>query len=114
MNKYNITNKLFTTISESNIKKIKLASFLFILLFGIIDYFTGYEFSFSIFYLIPIFIMGWFVDKKFGIMACITSGIIWQLANYLAGQRFSYLLFYVVLFLHLVFYQLIPQYRKIV
>jgi len=42
------------------------------LLIGIIDYKTGYELSLSIFYLLPITLIVWFVGRKAGVFISMT------------------------------------------
>jgi diguanylate cyclase (GGDEF)-like protein len=63
--------------------------FLFIILLGIIDYLTGYELSFSLFYLAPISLIAWFRGRRFGVLASAVSAIAWFLADFLSGSRYS-------------------------
>jgi hypothetical protein len=60
-----------------------------VILFGIIDYFTGYEASFALFYLIPVSLVVWFAGKKAGFLLAIIAAATWHLANSLAGELFS-------------------------
>lgn len=62
----------------------------FIVLCGIIDFTTGYEFSFSFFYLIPISIAAWFDHRKFTVLTVLASGVSWFLADYGSGNVYSY------------------------
>lgn len=64
-------------------------SFTIILLVGVIDYLTGTEISFSIFYLLPISLTAWFVGRRAGIAMSIISAISWFAAGLLAGQIYS-------------------------
>jgi PAS domain S-box-containing protein len=48
---------------------------------GIIDYLTGPWFAFSIFYLIPVSIVAWFVNRWAGILISIASVITWLIAD---------------------------------
>jgi diguanylate cyclase (GGDEF)-like protein len=61
---------------------------------GIIDYLTGYEISFSLFYLIPITLIAWFAGRRFGMIASIISASILLLAEYLARQPYSHTAIY--------------------
>jgi len=61
---------------------------------GIGDYLTGYETSFSLFYLIPITLVAWFAGKRFGMIASIISASILLLAEYLARQPYSHTAIY--------------------
>lgn len=56
---------------------------------GSVDYLTGSEISFSIFYLIPIAILTWFFSRRAGILASTMSAIIWLAADLSAGQEYS-------------------------
>ena len=63
--------------------------FLLIILVGLIDYLTGPEISFSIFYLIPISIVAWIVGKRSGILMSTTSAIAWLMADLLSRHSYS-------------------------
>ncbi|MEZ5426299.1 MAG: GGDEF domain-containing protein [Pyrinomonadaceae bacterium] len=56
---------------------------------GTIDYFTGFEFSFSLFYLMPVALAAWGGDKRVAISLSVISAVTWHLANDMAGQQFS-------------------------
>jgi len=55
--------------------------FVFVLLFGTIDYLTGPWVSVSIFYLIPISMVTWFVNRRAGILISTISAITWLIAE---------------------------------
>jgi diguanylate cyclase (GGDEF)-like protein len=61
---------------------------------GILDFLTGYELSFSLFYLIPIVLVTWFAGRGFGIVASIASSFIWLITN-VAGKLYSHPVIYV-------------------
>ena len=56
---------------------------------GIIDYLTGFELSFALFYLIPVAFVAWLAGQRAGILTSIASTVTWQWANQLAGEHFS-------------------------
>ncbi|MFO7889164.1 MAG: hypothetical protein R6V04_02375 [bacterium] len=68
---------------------IILITFSLIVILGLIDFLTGVEFSFSIFYLLPISIVSWYAGKNAGIYASIVSAILWFLADILGGHIYS-------------------------
>jgi len=68
---------------------ILLLGFILTALLGIADYATGYEFSFAVFYLIPVSLLAWTVGRRWGIVASIASATIWMVANYLASETSS-------------------------
>jgi len=55
-----------------------------------LDFYTGYEISFSIFYLIPIILATWYVGREAGIVMAVLCGAAWLLADLLAGQHYSH------------------------
>jgi diguanylate cyclase (GGDEF)-like protein len=64
--------------------------FAFVIILGIIDYFTGYEVSFSLFYLIPIFTVVWFTNGRMGLLLSSASALVWFIADYSAGLSYSH------------------------
>lgn len=56
---------------------------------GIIDHLTGYEISFSIFYIFPITIGAWYADRRSGYILCYFSAVVWYVVDYSSGHRFS-------------------------
>jgi hypothetical protein len=53
---------------------------------GLLDFLTGYEIAFSLFYLVPVFLVTWFAEKRLGAMASIASAIVWLLADIASGH----------------------------
>jgi diguanylate cyclase (GGDEF)-like protein len=58
-------------------------------LLGVLDYLTGYEVSFSLFYLAPIASASWFVNQKLGLFLSVLSAITWLIAEIAAGQNYT-------------------------
>ena len=56
---------------------------------GWLDYTTGFEISFSFFYLIPILMATWYVNVQSGYIITVISILAWTLSNQFAGQIFS-------------------------
>ncbi|MBS1127802.1 MAG: hypothetical protein H6Q96_182 [Nitrospirae bacterium] len=54
-----------------------------VLVLWIIDYVTGPDFSFVVFYLFPVFLVTWFAGKQAGIAISLMSGIAWFVADVL-------------------------------
>ena len=57
---------------------------------ALIDFFTGYELAFSIFYGIPISIAAWYANKLTGIIFSILSAIIWGTVDHGSGHVYSH------------------------
>ncbi len=66
-----------------------------VLLLGLIDYLTGYELNFSLFYLAPIFLATWFMGTRAGLLFSVVSDMTWFAADYLSGARYSHPTIYV-------------------
>ena len=56
---------------------------------GVIDNATGFEISFALFYLLPVFLVAWFAGRAWGIAVSFVSAVTWQVANILAGEAFT-------------------------
>ncbi|MEO0137005.1 MAG: GGDEF domain-containing protein [candidate division WOR-3 bacterium] len=63
-----------------------------VVLLGAIDYLTGYEISFSIFYLIPISISVYYFGFNLGLIFSLLSAIIWYFADIYSGHEYQHFL----------------------
>lgn len=72
----------------SVVNKIIFVGFLLVVI-SLLDYLTGNEISFSIFYLLPIIFAGWFINIKSGILISVLSAILWFLSDYLNVHPYS-------------------------
>ena len=55
-----------------------------------VDYATGAELSFSLFYLIPISLIAWFVGRQAGIAASCAGAALWLVADVLSDQGYTH------------------------
>ncbi|MEZ0394828.1 MAG: GGDEF domain-containing protein [Anaerolineales bacterium] len=69
--------------------KLVVLSILLVLLLGAIDYLTGFELTFSLFYLLPVSIVSWGVGRRAGLLIAALSVLIWSISNLLTGEMFS-------------------------
>jgi len=60
-----------------------------IIICGIIDYFTGVEYSFSIFYLIPITFVAFYAGRVYGLIFALISTLAWLNADMREVSRYS-------------------------
>ncbi|MDD5067911.1 MAG: diguanylate cyclase [bacterium] len=67
-------------------------SLFMILVLGALDYCTGYEISFSIFYFIPILIVSWYTSLSNGVIISFLSAVVWGIVDYFSGHTYSYIL----------------------
>lgn len=80
------TAYLKMTLSRS--KSIN-ASFAALILIGLLDYFTGPQFGFFVFYYIPILFAGWFIDRKTSITYAFIATIVWWTADSLGENIYT-------------------------
>ena len=82
---------LYSLKRLENYSKSTIIAFGFfqIAILGTIDYATGYEASFSFFYLIPVAMIAWYVNKTTAFIAGFISALVWQVVNLGAGEHFS-------------------------
>ena len=68
---------------------VGITGLILVILMGLVDYLTGYELSFSLFYLVPISLVAWFGGKRLGLVISAVSAIAWLGADILSGDRYS-------------------------
>jgi hypothetical protein len=68
--------------------------FLMLGVLGWLDYITGYELSFFVFYSVPVGIAAWYVGRWPAIGVALGATIAWLLADYLGGVKYSAPFFY--------------------
>jgi len=52
-----------------------------VLLLGVLDYLTGPELAFSLFYLLPIFLVTWMVGRTAGVSIAVLGAVTWLVAD---------------------------------
>lgn len=65
-------------------------SLIIVIALGIVDHFTGYEISFSIFYIFPILVTAWFRGRPSGIIIAFLSALTWLAADLTSGHSYSH------------------------
>ncbi len=70
--------------------QLALMGLVLIGLIGVLDHVTGYELSFSIFYLVPIAFTAWYVGKHAGLGLCLVSTAVWLGVDYTSGHAYSH------------------------
>ncbi len=61
-------------------------SFLLVIVLWLLDYSTGPDMSFVLFYLLPLFLTAWYVGRNAGMAISILSGAAWYSADVLGAQ----------------------------
>ncbi len=57
---------------------------------GTLDSLTDHEFSFSLFYLIPISLLTWLTGRRLGILASFASALVWLITELTPGNSYSH------------------------
>ncbi len=60
-----------------------------LLIIGLVDYLTGFEILFSVFYLLEVGLAAWFVGRGFGLLMSFLSVLVWIGGDVAAGARYS-------------------------
>jgi diguanylate cyclase (GGDEF)-like protein len=60
-------------------------------IFGLVDYLTGPDMAFSVFYLVPIAVLGWVSDRDRALLAstAVLAAITWLIADLAAGAEYE-------------------------
>lgn len=83
------TSSVIAYLDKQNRAVLIGAAILFVLILGLIDYESGYELSFSIFYVAPIAFVTWFAGRGKGLILAGISGLVWLAADIATGHEFS-------------------------
>ena len=66
-----------------------LAGLTWLAVIGFIDYQTGYEMLFSVFYLLGVGLAAWFVGRWFGLVMSLLSVVVWIAGDMAAGAKYK-------------------------
>ena len=66
-----------------------LADLAVLALIGLVDYVTGFEILFSVFYLLEVGLAAWFVGRGFGLLMSVLSALVWIGGDVAAGAHYS-------------------------
>ena len=78
------------------------------LIIGVIDYVTGYEIGVEVFYLIPIGLLSWFINRKAGIIMSVIGTVTITSADIIAGKAIqNYYMNSWNLFVHFSFFTIV-------
>lgn len=82
--------KVLESLEKQKMPLLVFAGFILIGIIGFIDYWTGYEFAFSVFYVLPISLITWVASQRSGFTASIVSAVVWLVADITSGQSYSH------------------------
>ena len=69
---------------------VEVISFAVLGCIGWLDYITGYEFGFFIFYFIPVAISSWYCGRRLGLQIAFGSAVIWYLSDKYTHHPYSH------------------------
>jgi hypothetical protein len=73
---------------------VLVGCFLLLGLLGFLDYVTGYEMSFFVFYSVPVGVAAWYLGRWPAIGLALAATVTWLLADYFGGAKYSAPFFY--------------------
>jgi len=79
--------KFFQSLERRPRPLLMLIGLAILALVGVADYLSGFELSFSVFYLLGIAFATWFVGRSFGFVVSVLSVIVSQSGDFAAGYR---------------------------
>ena len=82
-------SQLLVTLEKRSRSTLVLAGISILVFIGIIDYLTGFEVLFSVFYLLEVGLATWFVGRTFGLIMSLLSVIVWIGGDLAAGAHYS-------------------------
>jgi len=85
--RYAAMDRILTRLTARQVTAIALAG---IVLVGLMDYATGYEMSFSLFYLGPVALAAWYAGRRNAIAIAILAAGVWLSADTAAGHPYSH------------------------
>ena len=57
-----------------------------VIILGFVDWITGYELNFFVFYFLPVAIAAWVISRGASVFIAVLSAIVWFAADYLSGH----------------------------
>jgi hypothetical protein len=81
---------IVTFLRRQNRTAITTAGLVVVVILGVIDFVTGSEISFSIFYLAPITLVTWLAGRRLGLAIASISALVWLGADIAGGHIFKY------------------------
>src|SRR5579864_6770604 len=80
---------LLARLEQCSRRSLIAAALAILLLIGGIDYLSGFEILFSVFYLLEVGLAAWFVGRGFGLLMAVLSVAAWIGGDLAAGAHYS-------------------------
>src|ERR1017187_7595466 len=81
--------KLIQNLEQCSRSFFMLTCLGFLMVVGVVDYLTGFEIFFSVFYLLGVGVAAWYLGKGFGLFISMLSVAVWITGDWAAGARYS-------------------------
>jgi len=81
--------RLLTSLELLSRGSLIAIALVIVLILGALDFLTGFELSFSFFYLLPVTMVAWTCGRNLGLTFSVLSAIVWLTSNSLSGEEFS-------------------------
>ena len=78
---------LLEALEHRSRRSLMAAGLAVLVVIGVVDYLTGFEILFSVFYLLEVGLAAWFVGKGFGLVMSVLSVAVWIGGDVAAGAR---------------------------
>lgn len=86
----NLLLKRILDLERQSKQNLIILGLVLVVLLGVVDFFTGNELEVTIFYLLPISIVAWFVERRYAVLISILATVMWFSANELNGSTYSH------------------------
>lgn len=81
--------KIDSHLSSQSPARLGVYCLILLITIGTCDFLTGYELSFSIFYLLPVSLSAWYVDKTAAAITSVLASAAWLLVEFTAGPAYT-------------------------
>src|SRR6266404_6050906 len=82
-------NRRLRALEHQRMPWLVATCFALLALIGLIDYVTGFEMFFSVFYLLGVGFATWFIGRGFGYVMSVLSVLVWAGGDLAAGVHYS-------------------------
>jgi diguanylate cyclase (GGDEF)-like protein len=90
----NVCRRMFSSASRVLAKlsgpAVIASALIGLALVGIVDYLTGYQISFSVFYVVPIGVATWYSGLRAGLGFALGSSLVWYVAERVGGYQYHH------------------------
>src|SRR5262249_535715 len=82
-------SQLLQTLEKQSRRTLIVVGLVVLVVIGIVDYLTGFEILFSVFYLLEVGLATWFVGRGFGSLMSVLRVVVWIGGELAAGAHYS-------------------------